>query len=278
MALFTLMVVLLLERARLLPVWWRLDGWWRETEEDEKDRRILGDRRWAFILPLLPALACALLLALLDGFLWGGVNLVIWILVLAAVMGEPAVRERYLGLIRAGCREDATAVAHHDDELRAVATATGATVTSLAECLFWLNFRYFGAILLLAAAGGPVVVVAYVSICHVLAQRNELAEPAQRWFSRVIHAVDSLLVRIVALIYVFVGDFSRSFPIWLESLYQWRESPSLVLGRIAGAAAEREALRHSPLVEACHSVTLAKRQIVGLLVMIAVLTIYGWVV
>ena len=55
MALFSLMLVLLLERARLLPGWWRLESWWQETEQSENDRRILGDRRWAFVLPLLPA-------------------------------------------------------------------------------------------------------------------------------------------------------------------------------------------------------------------------------
>ncbi|MBQ1784355.1 MAG: regulatory signaling modulator protein AmpE [Gammaproteobacteria bacterium] len=278
MALFSLILVLLLERARLLPGWWRLESWWQETEQSENDRRILGDRRWAFVLPLLPAVATGLLLALLEGFVWGLATLTIWVVVLAAVMGDASLRDSYLALIRAGCREDLAALAHHDDHLREAAAASGATVNSLSTTLFWLNFRYYGAIILLAALGSPVLVVAYVSLCHVLAQRNELAPQAQRAFAMVIHAVDSLLVRIAGLLYVFVGDFARSFPLWLQSLYHWREAPSLVLGRIATAAADREALRHSPLVEACHSVTLAKRQIVGLLVVVAVLTIYGWVI
>ena len=278
MALFTVLLVLLLERGRLLPAAWRLEQWWQETEQRDSDRRILGDMRWALLLPLLPALATALLLALVQTLLWGGISLLIWLLVLAACVGQPQLRALYHDLIRAGCRGDDTALAHHEDELRAAATTSGGEMQSLAQALFWFNFRYYAAPLLLAAIAGPVAVVLYVSLCHVLQQRDDLHPRAQQLYGRLLALVEQLLVRVVGLMYVVVGDFARSFPLWLHSLYDWRQPPAKVLATIAGGAADGEALRHSPLVEACHSVTLAKRQIIGLLVLVAVLTIYGWVI
>lgn len=278
MALFTVLLALLLERSRLLPAAWQLEQWWLGTEQRDSDRRILGDWRWALLLPLLPALATALLLALVDDLLWGAISLLIWLLVLAACIGQPQLRALYLALIRAGCRGDDTALAHHEDELRAAVSVSAGPLQSLAQALFWCNFRYYAAPLLLAALAGPVAVVLYVSLCHVLQQRDELHPRAQLIYGRLLLLIDQLLVRVSGLMYVVVGDFSRGFSLWLHSLYDWRQSPAQVLATIACASADGDALRHSPLVEACHSVTLAKRQIIGLLVLVAVLTIYGWVI
>ena len=277
MALFTMLLVLLLERSHLLPTNWRLERWWQDTEQRDSDRRILGDWRWELLRPLLPALATAVLLALIDDLLWGSLSLLMWLLVLAACIGQPQLRRYYHDLIRAGCRGDDTAQALHEDELRSTLGASAAPLTSLAQVLFWCNFRYYAAPLLLAALAGPVAVVLYVSLWHVLQQRDDLHPRAQLIYGHLLAAVEHILVRISGLMYVVVGDFSRGFTCWLHSLYEWRQPPAQLLATIATATADSEALRHSPLVSACHSVTLAKRHITGLLVLVALLTIYGWV-
>ncbi|GAA5216680.1 beta-lactamase regulator AmpE [Corallincola platygyrae] len=101
---------------------------------------------------------------------------------------------------------------------------------------------------------------------------------AQRSVAHLMHWMDWLPVRIVTLGMALVGHFNRAFPIWLENLLDMKLSARELVYKIGDNTRDVDASSPVCVAEASHMVSLVKRNIIMMLAMISVLTLYGWLI
>lgn len=83
------------------------------------------------------------------------------------------------------------------------------------------------------------------------------------------------LVRIVAFCYMLVGHFSKAFPIWLESVFNFSQSPHSVLVNVAEKSEDFMIDEGDCSAEPCILVRLAKRTLLLCLAVVSLLIITG---
>jgi AmpE protein len=94
---------------------------------------------------------------------------------------------------------------------------------------------------------------------------------------RLLDIVDWIPVRITALGFLLVGHFSRAFPTWLGYLPDPAVQAKTLLLDVSKQAEEIEPDENDCTEEPCTLVRLAKRNVMFLLVIIALLTLSGWI-
>ncbi len=143
--------------------------------------------------------------------------------------------------------------------------------------LAWINFQFYGAVIIWYAAFGiaGVVLFALVREWQTLAFRNKNLPLAQ--LSLFLEWLNFVPARLTAACYLFVGDFTRAMPAWLNYLTNVSVSARYIITHVATKAiAEDDKGGESPDTERRY-VELAKRATKTLVVVVAFLTIIGLV-
>lgn len=262
MVVLSLLIALILERLRITSDHWRLEplvGWWdRWLFEHEK---ISQWRKHELVGPLLlvsPAILLAIVLLPAQGHL---ALLIVNVVVLSLAIGCRPQRTALRQFLLAANRGDQESRELHANTLRFVDDDE----LTLGQQLIWLNFRYYFAVAFWFAIFGAAGVLAYVLL-------RACADQEQKCLAW----VEWIPVRVAGFGFLLVGHFSRGFPVWVKSLNHGIEQPPQVLGAIAQAAEYVDAEEGDFTAEPTAMVNLARRNVILLLVFVAIATLFGW--
>ncbi|MBI1677999.1 beta-lactamase regulator AmpE [Escherichia coli] len=281
MTLFTTLLVLIVERLFKLGEHWQLDhrieAFFRRTKHFSMMRTV-G-------MTLIAMGVTFLLLRALHGLLFNVPLLVAWILIGLLCIGAGKARLHYHAYLNAAARDDA----HARDAMASELTLIHGVppdcderefLRELQNALLWNNFRFYLAPLFWLIVGGPWGPVTLVGYAFLRAWQSWLARyqtPHQRLQSgidAILHVLDWIPVRLAGVVYALLGHGEKALPAWFASLADLHTSQYQVLTRLAQFSLAREP--HADKVETPKAaVSLAKKTSFVVVVVIAVLTIYG---
>lgn len=281
MTLFTMLLVLIAERLFKLGEHWHLDH-----RLEVLFRRI---KHYSLISTLLMTagamLVTFLILRALTGLFFNVPLLVVWILLGLLCIGAGKVRMHYHAYLKAASRNDEHAHAAMANELTLIhGVPPGCSereyLRELQNALLWINFRYYLAPLFWFIVGGVWAPVTLVGYCFLRALQSWLARyktPNERQKSgidAILHVLDWVPVRLAGIFYALIGHGEKALPAWFASLADRHSSQYQVLTRLAQFSLAREP--HMDKVETPKSaVSMAKKTSFVVVVVVALLTIYG---
>ncbi|NWA60281.1 beta-lactamase regulator AmpE [Pantoea sp. B9002] len=284
MTLFSLLLVLGWERLFKLGEHWQLDH--------RLEPLFRGRQRFSLLRTLMMTVIAMLIVWLvvwsLKGILFGVAQLLFWILVGLLCIGAGSVRLHYHSYLKA---------ASHDDEAAHQAMAAELTLIhgvpvecsereflrELQNALIWINFRFYLAPLFWFVVGGPYGPVLLVGYAFLRAWQSWLAKHqsplarSQSGVDRLLHILDWIPVRLAGVAYALLGHGERALPAWFAALGDLHRPQYQVLTSLAQFSLARDP--HMDKVETPRvAVALAKRISLVLVVVVALLTIYGTLV
>jgi len=284
MTLFTTLLVLIAERLFKLGEHWQLDH-----RLEVLFRRI---RRFSLTATLLMT-ACMMLVVFLiqralDGLLFNVPQLIFWILLGLLCIGAGRVRLHYHAYLKAASLNDS----HARDAMACELTMIHGVppgcdqqeyLRELQNALLWINYRFYLAPLFWFVVGGPWGPVALVGYAFLRAWQSWLARyqtphhRLQSGIDGILHLVDWIPVRLVGVVYALLGHGEKALPAWFASLGDRHSSQYQVLTRLAQYSLAREP--HVDRVETPKAaVSMAKKTSLVVVVIMALLTIYGTLV
>ncbi|TCI03606.1 beta-lactamase regulator AmpE [Corallincola luteus] len=310
MVLFCLLLAIFLERVlHLGPQWqfhWYMQHYMDRTGQVSALAKLKDSFAGTLVVIALPAFAVLVWLRLVEGMLFGLVTLMSWMVILLVCFGCGFYRRQYKSYLKASCRGDEQACFEFAKVIEHTVNEQDhrSLPASLGQRLAWINYRYYGALICWVVLLGPAGAVFYCGCRYYLAQSDnehsgdaELADvpvddnageevveletvvapsDAQRSIAHLMHWMDWLPVRVVTLGMALVGHFNRAFPIWLEHLLDMKLSAREFVYKVGDSTRDMDASSAVCVAEATHMVSLVKRNIVMMLAMISVLTLYGW--
>ncbi|POT55933.1 regulatory signaling modulator protein AmpE [Citrobacter amalonaticus] len=281
MTLFTTLLVLIVERLFKLGEHWqfdhRLETIFRRIKHFSMGRT-LG-------MAIIAMLVAFLLLRALEGLLFNVPTLVAWILIGLLCIGAGKVRLHYHAYLNAASRNDAHARLAMASELTMIHGVPPDCderefLRELQNALLWINFRFYLAPLFWLIVGGPWGPVTLIGYAFLRSWQSWLARyqtPHQRLQSgidAILHVLDWIPVRLAGVVYALSGHGEKALPAWFASLADLRTSQYQVLTRLAQFSLARES--HTDKVETPKAaVSMAKKASFVVVVVIALLTIYG---
>ena len=281
MTLFTTLLVLIVERLFKLGEHWQLDhrveAFFRRVKHFSMMRTV-G-------MALIARGVTFLLLRALQGLLFNVPLLVAWILIGLLCIGAGKTRLHYHAYLNAAARDDAHAREAMASELTLIHGIPPECderefLRELQNALLWNNFRFYLAPLFWLIVGGPWGPVTLVGYAFLRAWQSWLARyqtPHQRLQSgidAILHVLDWIPVRLAGVVYALLGHGEKALPAWFASLADLHTSQYQVLTRLAQFSLAREP--HTDKVATPKAaVSMAKKTSFVVVVVIAVLTIYG---
>ncbi|MBJ3813427.1 beta-lactamase regulator AmpE [Shimwellia pseudoproteus] len=284
MTLFTLLLVIIQERLFKLGEHWQLDH----------RLAFLFRRATHFSLLRTVAMAAASMLVVwlcllsLQGLLFNLPLLVFWVLVGLLCIGAGKVRQHYHNYLKAAANNDY----HACDEMSAELTlihgvpAECDQITFLRElqnALLWINFRYYLAPLfwfIVGGSWGPVTLVGYATLRGWQSWLARRKSPHDRQLSGVdalLHVLDWVPVRLAGVVYALLGHGEKALPAWFASLGDRHTSQYQVLTQLAQFSLARDV--HDDKIKTPKlAVSMAKKASFIIVVIVALLTIYGTLV
>lgn len=281
MTLFTLLLVLGWERLFKLGEHWQLD---HRLEPFFRRRQHYSLLR-TFVMAALAMAITALVVWSLKGIMFGVAQLLFWIVVGLLCIGAGSVRLHYHAYLKAASHDDVSAHQAMASELTLihglpVECSEHEFLRELQNALIWINFRFYLAPLFWFVAGGaygPVLLVGYAFLRawqSWLAKHQSPLQRAQSGVDSILHIVDWIPARLAGVAYALLGHGEKALPAWFASLTDRHRSQYHVLTSLAQFSLERDP--HLDKVETPRiAVALAKRTSLVLVVVVALLTIYG---
>lgn len=227
------------------------------------------------LLILLPVIACYLLLRIIDDTI---LYLVASTLILIVAFGCVKTREAYKCFLRAANRDEPTTC-----ELTLMQLQQDKNLPNMpfGETMVWLNYRYYIAPMLIFVIFGPAAALLYRLLITFLEMSDKDEEnyttssEVQSLLRRCFAIIDWPLVRVVSFAYMLVGHFSKAMPSYLESFFDFDVPAHRMLTRIAQQSEDFMVDEDDCVSEPCLLVKLAKRTLLLMLSVVAILTITG---
>ncbi|KGT88348.1 regulatory protein AmpE [Erwinia typographi] len=284
MTLFSLLLVLGWERLFKMGEHWQLDHLLTPL--------FRGRHKFSLLRTLLMTLVAMAIvfvcLLALKGLFFGVLKLLFWIVVGLLCIGAGSVRLHYHAYLKAASHNDVDAHKAMAEELTLihgipVDCDEREYLRELQNALLWINFRFYLAPLFWFVVGGPwgpVLLVGYASLRawqSWMARHHSPVERSQSGVDAILHVVDWIPVRLAGAAYALLGHGERALPAWFASLGDRHTSQYQVLTRLAQFSLARDP--HTDKVETPRvAVALAKKVSLVLVVVVALLTIYGTLV
>ena len=281
MTLFTMLLVLAAERLFKLGEHWQLDH-----RLEVLFRRI---KRYSMLRTLLMTalamLVTFLILRALLGMFFNVPLLVVWILIGLLCIGAGKVRLHYHAYLKAAARNDSRAHMAMASELTLIhGVPPGCDerefLRELQNALLWINFRFYLAPLFWFVVGGPwgpVLLAGYAFLRawqYWLARFQTPTERQQSGIDAILHLLDWVPVRLAGVVYALIGHGEKALPAWFASLGDTHTSQYHVLTRLAQFSLAREP-HHDKVATPKAAVSMAKKTSFAVVVVVALLTIYG---
>jgi len=211
----------------------------------------LGQVFWA----LIPALLVGFLLAIFNSLL---LSFLISSLGLLVAIQAPQARAAYKAYVIAQEQEDAAEQAY---QLRRLRQASGRQQAAPVEhLLLWIHLRHYFAVMLYFVLFGVMGALLYATLRDMRHERSEGWQTLQQ-------IIDWLPTRAMGLGMLLVGNFRQAAAVWLSSIGNKPQNNFIALTKIAEAAEQ---------LTAQTTVALVKRNFLLYIVLIALLTIAGW--
>lgn len=284
MTLFSLLLVLGWERLFKMGEHWQLDHLLTPLFRGRHKFSLL---RTLLMTLMAMAIVFVCLLAL-KGLFFGVLKLLFWIVVGLLCIGAGSVRLHYHAYLKAASHNDVDAHKAMAEELTLihgipVDCDEREYLRELQNALLWINFRFYLAPLFWFVVGGPwgpVLLVGYAFLRawqSWMARHHSPIERSQSGVDAILHVVDWIPVRLAGAAYALLGHGERALPAWFASLGDRHTSQYQVLTRLAQFSLARDP--HTDKVETPRvAVALAKKVSLVLVVVVALLTIYGTLV
>jgi AmpE protein len=228
-------------------------------------------------------------------------------LILIVCLGSFTTRKAYKNYLTAAFRGDQTTSQLHHKQLLADKNLPD---MSFAQALIWLNYRHYIAIMIFFIFFGISGAVFYRLVCTIVDKQiterfdtrdlDDICDEACTkeadkgsptdddveiptcieaecyvGCQKVLFWLDWLPVRVTSFGYMFVGHFSKALPTWLESIFDVRKPSHDILGDVAKKSEDVLIDDKDCTAEPCLLVRLAKRNILLVLAVVAVLTLTG---
>ncbi|MGE4707397.1 beta-lactamase regulator AmpE [Yersinia enterocolitica] len=281
MTLFTLLLVLAWERLFKLGEHWQLDHRlevvFTRLRHFSLVQTILLTAVWMVLVGLV--------LQLVQNIMFGLPLLLTWILICLLCIGAGGIRKHYRAYLKAARQGDAHATDKMAEELALIHglpmdSGEKARLESLQNALLWINFRYYLAPIfwfVVCVSYGPVALAGYAMLRGYqtwLARHHTPLQRSQSGIDRILHWLDWIPVRLVGVAYALLGHGERALPAWFASLGDFRSPQYQVLTQLAQYSLARE-LHLDPVQTPRSAVSLARKVTVAVIVVVALLTIYG---
>jgi AmpE protein len=273
MTLISLLLVLLVERITTKSHYWQVELYTNKYLQIVENKGWLNtsSKSWALgSIIIVPVLVTYLLVQKFTG---GLIELVISTAILMVCVGCPAIRATYKCFLQSANRGDLQACTMYEDQI----SDDDQDNVSFGLNLVWQNYRHYTAIILWFAAFGAAGAILYVLVRDIEAQLSSENEQAMTQVKRFLDILDWIPVRITALGFLVVGHFSRALPTWLAYLPDPAIKAKTLLVDVSKKAEDIEPDESDCTEEPCTLVRLAKRNVMFLLVVIAVLSLSGWI-
>ena len=272
MTLISLLLVLLIERVTTKSRYWQTEFYvdkYLDTIEKRDGMRKSSTPWVLLILLFLPSVVFFVVLRELSG---GLLELIISTAILMVCVGSPAVRATYKCFLQAANRGDLQACSMYADQIN----EPDEDMEAFGQNLVWQNYRHYAAVILWFTAMGAAGAVMYVLARNMQSRYAKHEDGTAERIDQFMYILDWLPVRITALGFLLVGHFSRAFPIWISHLPDPAVPAKTLLLSVAVQAEEVEPDENDCTEEPCILVRLAKRNIMFLVAVIAILTLSGW--
>ncbi|MBU2979394.1 regulatory signaling modulator protein AmpE [Alteromonas sp. C1M14] len=288
MILISLLIAIGLDRVVTRSDYWR-SAWVTDKTLGVVCKNSDGDTgKWRIWLGLVIP---ALLLMVLECVLFGNfITFIVQTLVLFLALGCSSARSTYKNWLQSAQREDAEACDLYAMQLhkgllgRDDDSALADDGTLIQRLLLLANFQFYAAVIIFfIVLGGPGALL-YMTVRE--AHRYFMAAnfACAKHSASLLHILEWIPARLTAFGFLVVGHFSRALPVWLEyvsSRHIVAEQLLWRVGRQAEIIEPKDCDACSKMMACTHvlaSVRLAKRNILFLLVVAAVLTLSGWLV
>jgi len=310
MSLISLLIALAAERYLSSP-FWQFKTYYQRYLSLLQNTNVL-EKSWQGVIGVLALLLAPvfviyfILMLIDDSFL----HLVLSTVVLIICFGSFATRDTYKNYLMAAFRGELTTCQLHHSQLM---QDKNLPEMGFGQALIWLNYRYYIAIMLFFIFFGAPGVVFYrllttllekqvvnkvdedtlekeknVSTAEVSSdEQNDEVEliteelpttmdsDVYSHFKVLLFWLDWLPVRFTSFGYMMVGHFSKALPVWLESFFDIKKPADQVLGDVAKKSEDMMIDEQDCTAEPCLLVRLAKRNLLLLLAVVAVLTLAG---
>lgn len=227
---------------------------------------------------LLTALIPAFLTAILLGWLPGSLlTFLAQTLVLFVCIGSQVLRDTYKCFLQAASRGDLEACYLYGQQMGHCDSKPD-KCGSFGLQLVWLNFQYYGGVVIAFVLFGAPGAVFYTLVREGFEYCCESEEFGVAAASTVRHWVDWLPVRICAFGMLVVGNFANGLPVWIASLLDTKTSAVSILTKVSAASEvlpTDENGQTDITVEPTILVRLAKRNMMFMLVVVSLLTVFG---
>ncbi len=251
----------------------------------------------SIVFVLLPVILTYCIIDWLDNAL---LQMIMSTLILIVCFGCTVTRKSYKQYLHSAFRGEETSSEMHHQQLL---SDKNLPPMSFGQVLIWLNYRYYIAIMLYFILFGAAGAVFYRLLTTVIEhnksqgmqpeknaeqagdsldavhESNVTPDLAQGCHNHhdVLFWLDWLPVRITSFGYMFVGHFSKALPVWLESLFESDKPTHQVLIDVAEKSEDIMVNSEDCTSQPCLLVRLAKRNVLLMLAVIAVLTLTGFI-
>ncbi|NKF52264.1 beta-lactamase regulator AmpE [Shewanella sp. WXL01] len=280
MALFSFLVAMFVERLKFLPAFLQFDELMRQYQQSFWRVDSLTHTHIALIAIAIPAVCVFAIRYLLDGLFFDVFSLAFSVFIAVICLSHQSIRHIFKKYIQAACRGDVQACFIYAGKLDCHECLKAVNENELGkrvgETVAWINYRYYGAVALYFVVFGPVGAVLYCSVryYHDLLAMHKVENT---WVELLLLALDWLPSRIFSFGYVLSGQFSQGFGAWRRTALTLHANAKDVVSKTAMAAEELPEQSDAPV---CVRSTLAllalsKRNLLLLVTMLSVLTIFG---
>ncbi|WP_299083242.1 beta-lactamase regulator AmpE [uncultured Paraglaciecola sp.] len=273
MTLISLLLVLLVERVTTKSQYWQAGFYADKYLQGIVSRGGFTSTSKSWILALVIIAPVVLTYLVVQEFTGGLIELVVSTAILMVCVGCPAIRATYKCFLKAANRGDLQACSLYEDEI----SGNDKGEISFGLSLVWQNYRHYTAVILWFAVAGAAGAMLYTLVREMTARLSDENEQISQQLKGLLNILDWIPVRITALGFLLVGHFSRAFPTWLAYLPDPTVEAKTLLLDVSKQAEEIEPDENDCTEEPCTLVKLAKRNVMFLLVIIALLTLTGWV-
>ncbi|MCP9267744.1 beta-lactamase regulator AmpE [Xenorhabdus sp. XENO-1] len=281
MTLFILLLVLAWERVFKMGDHWQLERYLSPLFARMKFFSLWG----SLGMTLLVALLTWKLIDVLSDVVFGVPGILLYIMISLLCIGAGSLRYDYREYLRAVRLDDLDQQNNHLARLTMIQgtlpdTTKDERLREIQNALIWINFRYYLApIFWLIVMGklGPAILMGYGFLRGYqgwLAQHGTVVQRAQTGVDSLLHCLNWVPARLAGIAYALLGHGEKALPAWIASLSDLRTSQYKVVSQLAQFALSKEP-HLNPIETPVAAVRLAKKATLTIVIIVALLTIYG---
>ncbi|AOM41066.1 beta-lactamase regulator AmpE [Xenorhabdus hominickii] len=285
MTLFILLLILAWERIFKMGDHWQLERYLAPIFARIKSYSLWGSLGVTFLVILLTWK----LLEMSHAAVFGIPAILLSIIISLLCIGAGALRHDYRGYLQAVSHDELEQQDKHLSHLMMIQGALPDTapdntkderLREIQNALIWINFRYYLAPIfwgVIFGQFGPAILMGYCCLRAYqrwLAQNTTTVQRAQSGVDGILHWLDWLPARLAGIAYALLGHGEKALPAWIASLSDFRTSQYKVVSQLAQFALSKEP-HLNPIETPVAAVTLAKKATFTIVIIVALLTIYG---